>query len=465
MATSRPIRLHHLDFDSFVTRNVHRHRARFDVQPDDVERITRYLENPVGTGIWRLSANWIEESGISNDIWAELEKEIGGKESLQIRTGKRERRIRVTDDWKNELRTVVFGRITFLMTFFQFLARQATGQPEGEDALLVEDDDAQLILDLIDTTAVAAKYADALQFFQDSLWHDEFSPSIKLDSITRLKAGSFILLQGPRDGDSLIFISWLREPLQSLLTFLEKLGKVAGATLLPVFSPEEEAFAPYFDLLGMVQTHLIGQEHLRPVVSKAIGNFSEKNFTDCVSSIGLAAEDVLTQVYETLFREQLTKGLTLGQLVDEIHNRSAQAFSKKEEPPPDLAVLFGEIKNALEADAPEARQSLEITRKLLAQVIESNRHFQARIEKIGRVERRVSVFADKVAHLLTELIRFRNAASHRSRIPIGPYECRRSAYAFVVLYTWWESERKAIDWTKQPREILIECIQRNGPQP
>lgn len=76
MATSRPTRLYQLDFDSFVNRNVHRHRARFDVQPDDVERITRYLKNPVGTGIWRLSAKWIEESGISNDIWAELEKEI-----------------------------------------------------------------------------------------------------------------------------------------------------------------------------------------------------------------------------------------------------------------------------------------------------------------------------------------------------------------------------------------------------
>lgn len=349
MATNPPPRVYRFDFDSLVYENFRRQRSKPEVQPDDVERISRYLENPVGTGIWRLSAKWIEESGISNDVWAELEKEVNGKDSVQIRSGKRDRRIRVTDDWKNERRTDVFGRITFLMVLFQSLAHQATGKPENEDTFAAEDDDAKVILDLIDTAGIAAKYADALQFFRDNLWHEGFSPTIKADSITRLKVGSFILLQGPRDGDSLVFISWLREPLQSLLTFLDKVGKVSEPSLLPVFSPEEEAFAPYFDLLGMVQNQLIKQEHLRPVISKALSNFNEKNFTDCVSSVGLAAEDVLTQVYETLFREQLTKGLTLGQLVDEIHNRSAQAFSKKEESPPDLAILFSEIKKALEA--------------------------------------------------------------------------------------------------------------------
>lgn len=452
------------DLDSIVHGDIRRRRSPPNIQKDDAEKIVRYLENPVGTGIWRLSASWIEDAGISADVWRELEKELEGKDSIQIKSGKRERRIRVNSDWKDVLRTDVFGRITFIMVLFQFLAQQETGQPEGEGANGLEDDDAQLILDLIDTTTLAGKYADALKFFQEKLWHKDFSPIIRVDSITRLKTGSFILLKGPRDGDSMVLISWQREPLQTLLIFLEKLGKVAEPNLLPVFSPEEEVFAPYFDLLGMVQGYLIKQEHLRPAISKALSNFSDKNFIDCVSSVGLAAEDVLTQVYETLFREQLTKGLTLGQLVDEIHSRSNAALTKKEEAQPDLTGLFGEIKKAIEINSPDPRHSLEIMRKLLAQVIESNRHLQVRIDKMGRVERRVTVFPDKVGHLLTELIRFRNAASHRSRIPIGPYECRRSAYAFVVLYTWWERERKAVDWTKQPKEILVECIQRNATQ-
>jgi hypothetical protein len=228
MATNPPPRVYKFDFDSVLHENHRRHRAKPEVQSDDVDRITRYLENPVGTGIWRLSAKWIEESGISNDVWAELEKEVDGKESLQIRSGKRDRRIRVNDEWKKDRYTDVFGRITFLMVLFQFLAHQATGQPENESSFIAEDDDAQLILDVIDTTSIAVKYADALQFFRDNFWHESFSPMIQADSITRLKAGSFILLQGPRVGNSLVLISWLREPLQSLLTFLDtkKLAKL-----------------------------------------------------------------------------------------------------------------------------------------------------------------------------------------------------------------------------------------------
>jgi RNA-binding protein YhbY len=406
----------------------------------------------------------VEESGISLDVWADLERELNDKETIQIKSGKRERKIRITDDLKDELKTNVFGKITFLMVLFKFLAQESAGQPETDGTIASDVEEEQLILDIIDTKALGAKYADALKYFQNNLWHENFSPTIRADVITRLKTGGLILLKGPRDGTSLVFISWAQEPLQSILTFLEMLGKTAKPNLLPVFSPEEEAFAPYLDLLGMVQSHLVTQDHLRPVISKALSNFSESNFTDAVSSIGLAAEDVLTQVFETLFRDQLNKGLTLGQLLDEIHSRAGQVLVKKEDSPPDLASLFPDIKKALETEATDQKHGLEVMRRMLAQVIESNKHLHGRIDKIGRVERRVSVFPDKVAHLLTELIRFRNAASHRSRIPIGPYECRRSAYAFVVLYTWWDRERKAIDWTKPPREILLDCIHRNAAQ-
>ena len=131
---------------------------------------------------------------------------------------------------------------------------------------------------------------------------------------------------------------------------------------------------------------------------------------------------------------------------------------------PDLTPLYAEIKKALENAELGEHQSLEIMRRFLAQAIEADRYLLGRIERIGRTERRPSVFPDKVGRLLVELIRFRNAASHRSRIPIGPYECRRSAFALVVVYVWWNRERAAIDWTKTPREIVLDCVQRNSPR-
>lgn len=228
------------------------------------------------------------------------------------------------------------------------------------------------------------------------------------------------------------------------------------------FSPEEEVFAPYFNLLHMAHELLIPQEHLQPFVLKAIANFNEANFTDCVSAIGLASEDVLTQIYETLYREQLTKGLTLGQLADELHIKAIAKIKKKEDTPPDLSLIYPEIKAAIEDVNLTAARSLELLRKVLTTTIESNKHILSRVDKIGKQEKKISIWPDNVNHAVTELIRYRNAASHKSRIPIGPMECRRAAYSFVVLIRWWLRERTLIDWSKNPDEIIRMCIDRNN---
>lgn len=223
---------------------------------------------------------------------------------------------------------------------------------------------------------------------------------------------------------------------------------------MPVFSPEEEVFAPYFDLLGMAYDFVIPQVHLQPLIEKAMTNFAEENFSDCVSAIGLASEDVLTQIFETLYREQLTKGLTLGQLADELHARAAAMFKKKDDPPPDLAVLYPEVKAAIEDPLLTPSKAVELLRRLLTLTLETNKHTNLRIDRLGRPEKKTSIWPELVNHAVNELIRYRNAASHKSRIPIGPMECRRAAFSFVVLIRWWLKERTQIDWSRTPVEIL-----------
>lgn len=437
-----------------------RPRQRPTVTADEATHVIQYLEDPVRVGLWRMSATWVSSGGVSADLWRDFENEVKDKETIQLRTGKRERKLRVTEEWKEETRSQVCDRISFLMSLFQFLDQQASGQAENQDASSSDSDEEQTVLDLIDTAAVATKYADALAYFHDHISHSSFRPSTVRHAVTRVKSGPFILTNGPRNGTSVILISWLREPLEAMARFLQLLGKLQNIELMPVFSPEEEAFAPYFDLLGMVREHLVRQEHLGPIVEKALVNFSESNFAESVSAIGLAGEDVLTQVFETLFREQLGKGMTLGQLVDEINSRTASYFPKKEEHPPDLSALFNDLNQAISAGDTGHTQSLPLIRKLLAQVIEANKFMASRIDKLGQPERRLSIFPARVQHMLTELIRFRNAASHRSRVPIGPYECRRAAYAFVVLHGWWDREKRAIDWARSPAQIVIDCAQR-----
>jgi hypothetical protein len=431
-----------------------------DVSQSEKLKIVQYLENPVSYGLWRMNAEWLSMNGISQDIWTEIEKEIKDKEAIVIKSGKRERRIKVSPDWRENLQGEVCSKISFLFALFDYLSKLETQQSQEDDQFGADHEATQLVLDLIDISPVKIKYAEALTFFQNKIWFPGFKPITTLNSPSRSKSGIFILQNGPNHRESVTAIAWEGAPLEDLKQFWALLGKAYNTTVMPIFSPEEEVFAPYFDLLSMAQEQIVPQSHLRPLINKAISNFNDKNFIDCVSTLGLSGEDILTQIYETLYREQLTKGLTLGQLADELHNRASIKFKKKEEISPDLSSLFPVLKTAIEDPTLSAARSVELLRNVLALSIEVNKHTQAKIEKIGKVERKLSIWPESVNHSVTELIRYRNAASHKSRIPIGPMECRRAAYAFVVLIRWWLHERTMIDWSKTPDEILRSCVDK-----
>ena len=451
--------------DVRVTQARARARSRGDLELTEKRKIVAYLENPVSCGLWHLRADWLKDSGISADVWAEVEKETAGKDFVTIKSGKRERKIKASEEWKNGLREEVQVKLTFLFMLFEYLAKEDIEEEEEDEEQYGPDHEAtQLILDLIDVSGIKSKYAIAINFFKDNLLYPQFRPLASKQRPTKLKNGFFLMQKSPREEGSLAAIAWSGAPLQDLKSFLTLVGKTANIEVMPVFSPEEEVFAPYFQLLGLCYETVVPQEHLQPFIQKALTNFSEENYSDCVSAIGLASEDVLTQIYETLFREQLTKGLTLGQLTDELNNRAASKFKKKSEPPPDMGTLFPELKAAVDDPNLSVAQSVELLRKLLALTIESNKHCLNRIERIGRADPKYQIWTNATNHAVTELIRYRNAASHKSRIPIGPMECRRAAYSFVVLIRWWLNERSVIDWNASPDEIIRECVERNSKQ-
>lgn len=425
------------------------------------KRVAKYLENPVASGLWQLTTDWAQTSGISGDLLLQLDQETTGRDTLNIRSGKRVRTIKITEQWKQKITEEVACTLTFVLALFDQLASQDEQRPENSDKYSAAHETVQLLLDIVDIGPIKEKYADALKLFKTTLWTADFRPQVSEGDPVRMSTGVFTLQRGPRQSGQISAIGWSEPPLRSLLCFLRSVGKVNECTLMPVFSPEEEVFAPYFDLLGMAYDYAVPQKHLQPLIEKSLSNFSEENYLDCVSALGLASEDVLTQVFETFYREQLTKGLTLGQLADEIQGRAAALFKRKEDPLPDLSALYPEIKAAIDDPNTTTTRSLELLRKLLTMVQEVNKATFAKIERAGRPEHRVLIWPDRVEHAVNELIRYRNAASHKSRIPIGPMECRRAAYAFIVLLRWWLNERTLIDWGRSPEEILRACVERN----
>lgn len=436
-------------------------KAKECLSEDDLMALSAYLNDPVSAGLWRLNAIWNQEGNISSAIWGELYKEIKDKKSITITSGKRDRVIHLTDKWRAAAKDVIFNKLTFIFSFFSSLAKESSEQEELSEQFSYFHEFTQLIMDLVDIDIIKENYDEALDYFRTEIWYDEFNPLIKENKLLKCKCGAVIVLKGPKDSNGISIVSWLGEPVRKISNFLKLLGKVDKVELMPLYSPEEEVFAPYFDLLQLTYSDLVRQEHLRPLFKKSIAQFGEKNYTDCVSAIGLVAEDLLTQVYETFFRKQLNKGLTLGQLADEISVKVNSLYGKKVDSQPDFKGMYAEIQNAIVSSDDQSLKALELIRELLTKTIENNNFLNNKIDNIGKVKPKKSLFSERVLIAINELIKFRNASSHKSRIPIGPYEATRSIYSLVIFLMWWESEKMSINWEEPPENIIRQSVTRN----
>lgn len=439
-----------------------KHQKAPSVTQEDIRALCAYLNDPFASGLWRLNSNWVNNGGISEFIWKEITNEIDGKEVLTITSGKREKRIKITEEWKKEVKQETENNLSFFLYLFTYLV-----ETESDDEELVTDFNAsheltQLILDLIASETIKDNYREAFEHFKNNIWYSGIRPRIRRKELSKFKHGSVITMQGPRSNGCLSIISWEGEPLKHLQKFLELLGKSDSPSLMPIFSPEEEVFAPYFDLLEITFPYLVKQDHVKPLFQKSINHYKDENFSDCVSAIGLIGEDLLTQIYETLFRTQLHKGLTLGQLADEISVQVEKQFDKNEPIAPDLTSLYSKIKESLESEEDKDGAALEQLRNLLTLVIDNNKFVNNKIDNIGKPKQKISIFSERVRRAVDELIRFRNAASHKSRIPIGPYEATRSVYALIVFLMWWDAEKMIIDWNSIPEEIINDLVSRNS---
>jgi hypothetical protein len=432
------------------------------LEEDDIKALSTYLNDPVSSGLWRLNASWSKKKNISDVIWEEVSKEIKDEETITIKSGKRERKIKVDDKWRDEVKDRIFNNLTFMLSLFSYLAAEDNAEEELTSQYGATHELSQLILDLVETDVIKNSYKEAFEHFKNEIWFSGFNPTVRQKDVTKFQHGSAITLKGPRRSRSISIISWSGTPLKHLSKFLVLLNKIENIALMPIYSPEEEVFAPYFDLLEITYSNLVKQEHLKPLFKKSITQYRENNFSDCVSAIGLVAEDLLTQVYETFFRMQLNKGLTLGQLADEISVKVDSLYEKKVEIAPDFKSLYKQIQNSIDSSESHDVKALKQVRNLLTVTIDNNKYLNNKIENIGKVKQRKSVFTDRVLTAINELIRFRNASSHKSRIPIGPYEATRSIYSLIIFLMWWESEKVSIDWEMTPENIIRDCVTRNA---
>jgi HEPN domain-containing protein len=440
---------------NFFTDPRYREISKTSFNDEEIEQICNYLENPTKHGIWYLNGKWNINEGFSKYIKNELDQAFKDREEIQIQSGKREITISLNKkEQENIFRAV--NKMTFIFQFFIYLYYL---ENKPLKSFTSHFELYEIILEIIDTEKLQEEFKDAYEYFKTEVYLENLTFRVQIDEIVKVKGGFFILAE---KSPNFSIVSLFPLSLEKLKEFFIKLGTLSDCHISPVFSPEEKVFKPYFSLLGEAYTSLIDDDNIERFFKKAIEEYSIKNYPYCVSTIGLIAEDYLTQIFETFFREICPKGLTLGQIYDLIHNKIKQQFDVKPIQLPDINPLYNEIKELTDKDeASDNKEILKLMREFLNYIREDKKHTKSLINSLEKKSIKISVFPKILRENINELIKFRNATSHKSRIPIGNYEALRTVYCCITLIVWWNNEKRAINWKDEQKNILKESTERN----
>lgn len=458
---------------------IRRNRSRFSygervisLNKEDIENISKYLENPTKSGIWTLNINWINSGGISESIIKNLKNEFENKNTIEIRSGKLKINVKKEDCDKLIQSAQGLNFVFYIFTYLIHLERQ----DESFNQYLELSTNFKIIFELIDLEEIKKEYSDAFEYFKENIYFENFKPAIDPNKIVKIKDGLFVLpdyssiekLNDEKRREELrniILLSLNPEPLEQLKILYEKINKIADASLLPVYSPEEEVFAPYFSFLEHAYKHFIYNDNITKLFKKSIEEYNEENYSHSISTIGLILEDYLIQIYETFFRDICPKGLTLGELYDLIENNIRKKYKSKPKPNPEIKPLYQSINKLIEKESTEPLSNtdvLKVMRDILTYINENNHVLYSKVESIQKKKETIIVFPKQVRENIYELIKNRNSISHKSRVPIGNYEALRTVYCCITLILWWINEKKCIDWKEVPDEILKKSIIRNS---
>ena len=239
---------------------------------------------------------------------------------------------------------------------------------------------------------------------------------------------------------------------------LFNIGKVAKKT--KIFSPIEKLLAPYYFYASKIsQKIFIGSEYYHRF-NKSSEYFHNNEFEHCITTVGKLCESSLATIYETLFREYVSDGGTIGQILNSIDSKIRVMLKiQKPKKPADFDEIFSLCKKLDKKESLNTNEILSIAR-LTAKLIKEDREYnKASNKKINKNEN--SIFPGYIRDHLKGLLNFRNSASHNSGIYLSQTDALKVLYYYLSLFTWWEQTCKEINWDLSQNEIIQSLIESN----
>jgi len=243
-----------------------------------------------------------------------------------------------------------------------------------------------------------------------------------------------------------------RADVAAIMGFYSSLGCIEEATISRVFAPDEALFRPYFSMVSGVLPHIIRDGGVSKIFAQALDYYENQDFQHCISTLGLISEDYLQRIYTTLLREQISGGMTLGQTLDRLHRRIDELFPSVKVSHKSLDALYGGIGKL------EPESGMDDVKSVLREIVyligDDRSCYGKKLDEIMGVANKRTPFPSRIMDNLNELLKWRNAASHNSRVPLGAHEADRTLYCLVSMAAWWEEQLGALDWSKSKLEII-----------
>lgn len=421
-----------------------------DLDATQVKPVIDYLLHPYEYGYWNFGGAWRYNAPIFIYLLAELGT-LDELEGAAAHQGAPALMRQLSEEKKEEL-VHVTSRLSGL--YFLFLSAKRSTDNQSLPKL----HDKYSWIKRIDLEKFRSEFASSCDIFDRRIHNAKFKAGVgPRHRVLPAGCGLVNYSESPRTRGRISVASATKLPLQALCDFYNELEIISNSVIERVFSPDEKLFAPYFEFLNRVFSYVILDERANSF-AQAFDYYVNLDYTHCISTLGLIAEDYLTRIYVTLLREQCTPGLTLGQLNDLLHKRVVEIVVPQKAGLKSVDAIYAKIASISESDDKLAHQA--IYREFLSVIKEDRAYFSSKIEDLSKATSKVSPFPGSVKDNLTELLRFRNAASHNTRVPLGEFEALRTLYCLVSLVSWWQDFLTDNNWELEKKEILISAIEK-----
>jgi hypothetical protein len=240
-----------------------------------------------------------------------------------------------------------------------------------------------------------------------------------------------------------------------------------------LFSPEDRLLAMYMPTLSLVSDELaLRDATVRRTIAQAMMEVREERFVHAIRAIGIGAEELIVEVYETFLHEKAPEA-PLGNLLAELNTGIQEviggARARRRPPRSEVQKLLG---TALGAEKRKAGSNaelcalLEVVLQSLVPTLEQLGTRVAELEELAVQPQKTAVFPAHVNRALSDLVPLRNRVSHRvdrlsSARTVTYLETALALKSYIVVALWWQEERQKIDYRAGMNEAIKKAIDRN----